>query len=126
MQLVLPWLLLQAVLLVLLLVGLGCRRSPGLDNPLQVLSLAFGATLAVLVLGVLVAHGFKAEHRGVGFAVTVCVGLFTYPGTLAIASRRGGDMFEALVLLGLLGLIPLFFLGCYAMLLAACSLGSCL
>ena len=92
----------------------------------SIIVFAVGAAVVFATLIVAVSYAssqFASLRSSVWF---LAVPIVSYVGLLAAAGRRALVPARALIFGGLIGLIPLCFLGIYAVFMAACSFGDCL
>lgn len=123
-----PLALLFALIPTLLLCALAYWRFAILRSYSAVTVTAFAIGVALFAVSATVAASYSFQTllpvRESGWVLVVPV--LAYVATLVVVGKKGNVSAHGLALGGLVGLVPLCFLGFYALLLAACSYGDCL
>ena len=91
-----------------------------------VIAFAVGVGLAILSATVAATYAFRPIRPLRESILVLGIPAVCYVTALIVIGRRGQLPAADLVIGGVLGLAPLYFLGFYAMLLSACSFGDCL
>ncbi|MDD5333598.1 MAG: hypothetical protein PHS32_07620 [Rhodoferax sp.] len=95
-------------------------------TPLTVVAFSFGLALAALVVAVSATYSLRVLSAAQGSNGLVAIPLLVYAASLTAMGRRSKLSVPALVLGGAVGIVPMYFVGFYVWLLAACSFGDCL
>lgn len=123
-----PLALLMALIPTFALVGLAWWRIQSGRNlsAFQGAALGVGLSLAALVLTISATYSFPLLSELRASKLLLIAPLGTYFIVLLLLCKRAKIEGSSLGLWGVVGLVPLFFVGFYASLLAACSFGDCL
>ena len=95
-------------------------------SPFQIAALGVGVGLAALVTAVGSTYAFRAFFPARASNWLIAVPLTFHVSVLVVAAVKARIEVASLVIWGFVGLVPLYFVGFYAWLLAACSFGDCL
>ena len=122
-----PLALLMALIPAAVLIAVACWRLTVLPSYTLVpaISLAAGVALVTLSAIVCVTYAFEFLWPIRDSFLALVAPLVGYFGALTIVGRKGKLVVPDLVIGGILGLVPVYFLGLYVMLLSACSFGDC-
>jgi hypothetical protein len=93
---------------------------------LTVISLAFGSALAALVVEVSATYLWRPFSAARDSNWVFALPLLVYVGLLVVVGKATKLSATDLVIGGIVALLPLYFFGFYAWLLAACSFGDCI
>lgn len=92
----------------------------------SVVAFAVGLALVMLSATVAAAYAFQSLRPLRESFLVLGIPAISYVVALVAVGRKGSASPASLVFGGVVGLVPLYFLGFYAMLLSACSFGDCL
>lgn len=122
-----PLALLIALAPTIALVALAsCRARRKSLTAFHATFLALGIALATLVVAVSSTYAFSFLRPLQASNVLLLAPAFAYVASLAIVGARERLEYGVLGLWAVAGLVPLWLIGFYAWLLAACSFGDCL
>ena len=122
-----PLALLLALVPTLVLVAMAAwRASSNSLSAFHTAALALGLALASLVVVVSATYAVPLLRNLRASNSLMAVPCLVYVGSLIAVAARSKINYGSLGVWALVGLVPLWFLGFYAWLLAACSFGDCL
>ena len=101
-------------------------KTNGGISPFQIAAPGVGVGLAALVIAVGSTYAFRTFFPARASNWLIAVPLIFHVGILVVAAVKTRIEVPSLVIWGFVGLAPLYFVGFYAWLLAACSFGDCL
>lgn len=100
--------------------------QPRANHTLWVVAFGVGVALVAASIGMAASYSFRFLQPLRNSPWSLAVALVPYVVALLLMARSRQLSVSLVVVCGVVGLLPLYFLGVYVLLLAACAYGDCL